>query len=259
MISRNRSGSRWAASAVESARSANRTVTILRSSLPSSAVGAPQFGQNRASGGSGFPQRTQVRWATRSRILGSDDASVSVRALRGSKAARQLDKHLPGDRRVAVEKRSELPGGQRQRAHRAVRLHGCGSRAAIDKRHFSEIVSRTELRLRVIADDHVRLALQDQVEADSGSAFLDDLATGGVLDLLGRVHHCLELFLRQSLEDRNRFEHRFCVTGSCHSLLPQLPGIIDERDASETGSSMWTVYSRTGGRQHDFLREDSHV
>ena len=59
--SRARSGSRRCASPVESTRSAKSTVTILRSSVPSGvATTAPQLGQNRAPGGSGWPQTGHV-------------------------------------------------------------------------------------------------------------------------------------------------------------------------------------------------------
>ena len=51
---------RFRASSVDPARSANTTVTSLRSSAWGSPSGAPQFGQNRASWGAGAPQFEQV-------------------------------------------------------------------------------------------------------------------------------------------------------------------------------------------------------
>ena len=58
--SRARSGSRRSPRPVESTRSAKRTVIILRSSVPSGvATAAPQLGQKRALGGSGWPHTGQ--------------------------------------------------------------------------------------------------------------------------------------------------------------------------------------------------------
>src|ERR687896_736533 len=172
MISRKRSGSRPAASAVESARSAKRTVTIFRSSPPS------------------------------------------------------------------------------------------GAGAAVDERHFAEVVSGPEPRLRVVADEDVRFPFEDEVEADACGALLDDLATGGVLDLLGRAHDGLEFLVRQALEDRNRLEHRLRVAVSSHSGSFRMDiGIIDETSGRrKTASSTRTVYSRDRRpRTHDILREDAYV
>src|SRR5438445_2544859 len=59
--SRARSASSLRPSPVESTMSAKRTVTILRSSVPTSGpTAAPQFGQNRAPSGSGRPQTAHV-------------------------------------------------------------------------------------------------------------------------------------------------------------------------------------------------------
>ncbi len=57
ITSRNRSGSRRAASSVEPARSTNTTVTTRRSDASERETGAPQFGQKFASAGSGSPHR----------------------------------------------------------------------------------------------------------------------------------------------------------------------------------------------------------
>ena len=62
--SRNRSGSRLAASSVEPARSAKTTVTTRRSEAAGTATGAPQFGQKLASSGSGCPHRGHVSAVT---------------------------------------------------------------------------------------------------------------------------------------------------------------------------------------------------
>ena len=59
ITSRNRSGSRRAASSVDPARSTNTTVTILRSAAAGTETGAPQFGQKFAPSGSGSPHRGQ--------------------------------------------------------------------------------------------------------------------------------------------------------------------------------------------------------
>ncbi len=57
--SRARSGSSRCARPVESTRSANRTVTIFRSSVPRVVdTGVPQFGQKRAPSGRGWPQNS---------------------------------------------------------------------------------------------------------------------------------------------------------------------------------------------------------
>src|SRR5919106_310553 len=85
MTSRNRSGSSRAASWVDPAMSANRTVTTFRSSPASSsswATQAPQRGQNRASGGSGVPHRSHVRALTSRRIRDPYDAGRNPRISR---------------------------------------------------------------------------------------------------------------------------------------------------------------------------------
>src|SRR5439155_16047570 len=61
ITSRKRSGSRRAASSVELTRSANRTVTTLRSSVVRADTGAPHRGQKRASSGNVAPHRSQRR------------------------------------------------------------------------------------------------------------------------------------------------------------------------------------------------------
>ena len=59
--SRKRSGSRSDASRVDPTMSANMIVTTLRSAVVAEPTGVPHRGQNRAPGGSGAPQRAQVR------------------------------------------------------------------------------------------------------------------------------------------------------------------------------------------------------
>src|SRR5215472_455213 len=211
--SRARSGSIFCARPVESTRSAKRTVTILRSSVPSSdSTAAPQFGQKRAPSGSGWPQTEQVMSLCLDLRLYdrlSETRSWPVRSVPGgllpglgvANAPAERLEHAISDFRIPHQKWFEVP--LRDRSHHKVR-GGNDSRAAtslVEQGHLTEVVAGAEHAPAAIRGGDLRLPIEDDHEAHTLTTSNRDLCPPGVRHFAHLLRDLLEIAFLHPCEE----------------------------------------------------------
>src|SRR5436190_22533413 len=80
--------------------------------------------------------------------------------------------HLPGDRRVALDERPELPRRHAVADHVGAGRQGRGAGRVVEERDLAEVVAGPDRSLRIAADGHFRLALLDDEEAGAAGPLL---------------------------------------------------------------------------------------
>src|SRR5436190_1471855 len=114
---------------------------------------------------------------------------------------------LPGDRRIGLDERAEIP-----RRH-AVAVHVCasrqrgGARRLVDERNLAEVVAGPDRAFRLAADLHVGLALLDDEEADAAGTLLCHGVAGPEAALAHAVRDLLELLVVEARKERDLLQH----------------------------------------------------
>src|ERR1700682_2152560 len=99
------------------------------------------------------------------------------------------------------QQRFEVPCGEREGAQRRIGYDGRAPGAAVDEGDVPERLSRAQAPQPAPAALDGGSATQDQVEADSCPALLDDVLSGGMVDLARALRDELEVLLAQTLEE----------------------------------------------------------
>src|SRR4051812_26888964 len=100
------------------------------------------------------------------------------------------------------EKSAEHPLGETEKLHRCRRGHGRGPRSAVEEGDLSEEVAGLEERLLLSADRDLRVAVEDQEQADAAIALTGEDGVLLVVHVLGGLRDQADLPLRAAGEQR---------------------------------------------------------
>src|SRR5579859_2053742 len=150
---------------------------------------------------------TTLGLTTRTRAIRSAPGLLGFLRLAQSPAER-LQQPV-ADLGVLAQEGLEAPLGHRRRDQvglggdvRAAALH-------VEQRHLAEVVARTEPAVTAVARGHLRLALEDDEEADAVLAVDDHLGACLMADLAHLPRQLLEIAFREPCEQSDRLQiHR---------------------------------------------------
>src|SRR5487761_509926 len=207
ITSRARSGSRDWARPVESTRSANRTVTILRSWVPRSMpTTAPQLEQNLALAWRGWPHTAPTLPTRPCRLTSCSTPTSKARAAVERITAKSIGRRAEncGEQRVAgLDGVWELGVAHDHRPRWQSRDHRRRRRPAIQHPDLAEEIAGVQGRPGFAVHLHARPALEQKVEAVGGSALLDEGVIRFQVHLVGAAGQELELLAAAPGEQRN--------------------------------------------------------
>src|SRR4029077_9887519 len=121
---------------------------------------------------------------------------------------------LPGDRRVALDERPEVPRSHAVAEHVRSRGQRGSARRVVDERDLAEVVAGTDGGLLLAADAHVRLALLDHEEGGASRALLRHSVAGLEAALTHAARDLLEFLLVDPGDDRDVLQR---VGGCAHA------------------------------------------
>src|SRR3954454_3094176 len=149
--------------------------------------------------------------ASASRRWVSTRATTAPGVSRPARSSAHLFGHggeqLPGDRRVGLDERSEVPRRHAVAEHVRPRRQRGGARRLVDERDLAEVVAGPDRAFRLAADLHVGLALLDDEEADAAGALLRHGVAGPEAALAHAARDLLQLLVVEPREERDLLQH----------------------------------------------------
>src|SRR4051812_3277203 len=142
--------------------------------------------------------RARTSAATSSGTEGRSDVG-GLRRL--AETSRERLQRLERDRRMLHQETAEDPLRETEQLHRRRRRHGRGARPAVEEGDLPEEVARTEHRLLLAADRDLRLAVEDQEEADPAVSLPREDGVLLVVHVLGGLRDQADLAFRTPREE----------------------------------------------------------